>query len=198
MDSRIKEETSTELSLESAGEDPASISLIQKYDLFVKGHLSDDSDDETEEAQKTRLKNQMKNYSNCAKTDDDIDLFACFVPKPSDINIDEPIRQLGFVRKTGQDGNSIFCTKQELDNIQERYGEILDFIADKTKLFSEVNSGIESGAVATKQKDDNMPETLIEKIKSVQQARDKLYDIESQVREQIEQLELVERYKMED
>lgn len=197
MDSRIKEEMPRELSLESAGDNPASISLIEKYDLFVKGNLSDDSDEETEEFQRSRLKDQMKDYSNCAKTDDN-DLFACFVPKPSDINIDEPIRQLESIRKTGEDGNSIFCTSLELDTIQERYGEILDYIADKTKLFSEVSSGIESGAVATKQKDDNMPETLIEKIKSVQQARDKLYDVESQVREQIEQLELVERYKMED
>lgn len=195
MDSRIKEET-RELSFESAGDTPASISLIEKYDLFLKDNLSEDSDEETEEL----IKNQMKNYqTNCAKTDNDL-FVSCFIPKQQpNLDLDEPLRQLESIRKTGPEGNSIFCTQSEFETIAERYEDIISFITDKRKLFSEVNSSDESnsGAVTTKQHDD-MPETLIDKIKSVQQARDKLYDIENQVREQIEQLELVERYKMED
>lgn len=195
MDSRIKEEKA-ELSFESAGDNPASISLIEKYDLFLKDDLSEDSDEDTEEL----IKNQMKNcQSKYATTDNDL-FVPCFVPRQQpNLDLDEPLRQLEAVRKTGDDGNSIFCTQSEFEAIAERYEDIISFIADKRKLFSEVNSSDESnsGAVTAKQNDD-IPEALIDKIKSVQQARDKLYDIENQVREQIEQLELVERYKMED
>lgn len=118
--------------------------------------------------------------------------------------LNELIDKLNEVRKCDPDGNSIFCDEHELEAIQERYGAILDFIHDKTCTFEQTSSPKDSdneeqvdvGNANENQLSDSM-KLLTEKMLAVQQARDNFYDVEQQVREQIEQLELVERYKME-
>lgn len=119
-------------------------------------------------------------------------------------NLNELIEKLAEVRHCEPDGNSIFCTESELESIQERYGLILDFLHDNAKLFDKRTSSKDSeneeqvdvdNSSSVGQSEDMR--LLTEKILSVKQTKDKFYEIEQQVREQVEQLELVERYKME-
>lgn len=124
----------------------------------------------------------------------------------------ELIEKLELVRKCDpENGNSIFCTESELEAIQERYGEILDFMHEMSNNFERTSSskdlspqGSPSDNDGGQQREEKeTPEKsehsrlLAEKLELVQQDRDRFYEVEQQVREQIEQLELVERYKME-
>jgi len=118
--------------------------------------------------------------------------------------IDELIEKLNQVRRTDPDGNSIFCEQSELETIQERYGAILDYVHEVSPTFeirssskdSENDEQVDVGSVACVNPDEST-KLLSEKIARVQQARDRFYEIEQLVKEQVEQLELVERYKME-
>lgn len=118
--------------------------------------------------------------------------------------LNELIENLAEVRKTGPEGNSIFCTQEELEAIQERYGAILDFLQEKSTTFelrdsskdSENEEQVDVGHVTPEEQRESM-RLLQEKIMSVQQARDRLNEIRNQVTEQIEQLEIFERTKME-
>lgn len=136
------------------------------------------------------------------------------------------IEKLKTVRRCGLDGNSIFCTQSELDAIQEGYGKILDLVHESTSMFETRSCCLsrELNETNRQSKDDrksggDMPrdnqedqssdnhlnvkpvdkgkDTLAEKITSVKVARDKFYEVEQQVKDYLEQLELVERYKME-
>ena len=125
-------------------------------------------------------------------------------PQPGSCLIRGLIDKLGEFRHTEPDGNSIFCEQDDLEAIQERYGAILDFIHEKSVTFEQRSSSKDSeneeqvdvGNAAPVEQRESM-RLLAEKIVSVQQARDKFYEVEQSVREQVEQLELVERYKME-
>lgn len=119
--------------------------------------------------------------------------------------IDELIEKLAEVRRTGPDGNSIFCTEEELEAIQERYGAILDYIHEKTAIFERTNNSKDSeneeqldvGQAAPREQRECM-QLLREKIQSVEQVRDNLNELRNQVKDQIEQLEIFERTKMEN
>lgn len=135
------------------------------------------------------------------------------------------IEDLATIRKCEPDGNSIFCEKDEWHTIQVKYGAILDLFYDLSSCFeSTTNSkSIEDHQSRDRDGDDDNDEDvevikkepdgfthpnnneekdedmklLAKKMDSVQEARDKFYEVEQQVREQLDQLELVERYKME-
>lgn len=119
--------------------------------------------------------------------------------------LDELIEKLNEVRRTGPEGNSIFCTEEELDAIQERYGAILDYLHEETAIFertsnskdSENEEQVDVGQVAPEDQRESM-QLLQEKIQSIQQVRDRLNDLRNQVKDQIEQLEIFERTKMEN
>lgn len=130
------------------------------------------------------------------------------------IELGKLLQRLEEVRKCDpEEGNSIICTEEELHSIQERYAAILDFIynigqstfekvnnffkdSDSQQLDEDrSNEGNNGTATAPSQSEDL--QMLAKKMESVANARDKFYEVEQQVREQIEQLELVERYKME-
>lgn len=118
------------------------------------------------------------------------------------------IEKLEKVRQCGPEGNSIFCTAEELEALQECYGEILDYIQEKSKSFEgssnptmtpqEPDQVDENDNGQTNKQEENEDRKLLsEKMESVQKARDRFYEVQHLVQEQIEQLELVERYKME-
>lgn len=137
------------------------------------------------------------------------------------ISLNELIEKLELIRKCGEGGNSIFCTESELKAFQDSYGGILDFLREKSSTFERSNSKDSDNhqdednededeevdvQVARENETNNNNITLhidedqkllADKMELVQQARDKFYEVEQQVREQLEQLELVERYKME-
>lgn len=118
--------------------------------------------------------------------------------------IKELIDKLAEVRRIEPDGNSIFCEENELEAIQERYGAILDFLHERSSTFERLSSSKDSeneeqvdvGNAAPAEQRESM-KLLAEKIVAVQQARDRFYEVEQLIKEQVEQLELVERYKME-
>lgn len=133
------------------------------------------------------------------------------------------IEDLDKVRRCEPDGNSIFCTKEEWETIQEKYTKILDFMFELSSCFEktignkeedeeeehETDRDTAGDKVTCKSKPEDQGHTrnnvekdeelklLAQKMESVQKTRDKFYEVEQQVKEQIEQLELVERYKME-
>lgn len=131
------------------------------------------------------------------------------------------IEDLNSIRRCEPDGNSIFCSKLEWETIQEKYGKILDFMYEFSPNFEKNNGskGEEDDCETDRETATNKVtsksdpngnehsrnnvetgeelELLTQKMESVQKARDKFYEVEQQVKEQIEQLELVERYKME-
>lgn len=120
------------------------------------------------------------------------------------------IEQLHQVRSCGDDGNSIFCDKNELDNIEHNYANIINFLKLRSKSFEKNteptspsgrnNDDITfSDNLASVQSADTTLDrkSFTEHLEAVEKARDRFYVIEQQVRELIEQLELVERYKME-
>lgn len=123
------------------------------------------------------------------------------------IGLSELIEQLELVRRCGEDGNSVFCNETELEAIQEKYGKILDFVYDKSSTFEKTSGSKDLTSQQDEEQDGELRnhdeqreediEILAEKMEQVQRARDRFYEVEQQVREQIEQLELVERYKME-
>ena len=125
-------------------------------------------------------------------------------PRKDVAYLNELIENLAEVRKTGAEGNSIFCTQEELDAIQERYGAILDFLQEKSTSFepkdsskdSENEEQVDVGHVTPEEQRESM-RLLQEKIMSVEHARDRLNEIRNHVTEQIEQLEIFERTKME-
>lgn len=212
----------------------ASLSLVEKYSRYIQNENSEmDSDcdffpDDTVLREEfalltTSRGRQNRNhrlstglpgkYNSIEKkssepTNDDDDEEEEDKPQPTpttDLNcLNELIERLAEIRRCEPDGNSIFCTEQELESIQERYGAILDFLYEKSSTFerrssskdSENEEQVDVGNVAPEEQRENM-KLLAERIVSVQQARDRFYEVEQQVREQIEQLELVERYKME-
>lgn len=122
------------------------------------------------------------------------------------------IEKLETVRRCGPGGNSINCTRAELEAIQNCYSEILEYIHEKSGDFEK-----QSNSTMTPQQSDEQDEDrneledqirkpqeesqdrilLTKKMESVQRARDRYYEVEQLVQESIEQLELVERYKME-
>ena len=115
----------------------------------------------------------------------------------------ELIARLGEIRKCDPDGNSIFCTQEELDTIQERFGDVLDYLHDKSSTFERCSSSKYSdneeqvdvgNAIPDEQRE--VMRMLADKIVSVQQVRERFHEVEHQVREQVEQLELVERLLM--
>lgn len=159
-------------------------------------------------------------------------------PETALIELGKLLHKLEEVRKCGaEEGNSIFCTEEELHAIQERYAAILDFIYALRPTFEKANNckdsdsdepqelendhededddgddddendirpndennGCTTTTVAPPQQPNQSQEMqlLERKMESVARARDRFFEIEQQVREQIEQLELVERYKME-
>lgn len=114
------------------------------------------------------------------------------------------IEQLEIVRQCGEDGNSVFCNEAELEAIQEKYGKILDFMYDKSSTFERTNGSKDEehdghdGQIENHNHESEEDfRILADKMEQVKKARDRFYEVEQQVREQIEQLELVERYKME-
>lgn len=129
------------------------------------------------------------------------------------IELGKLLQKLEEVRKCDhEEGNSIFCTAEELHAIQERYGEILDHIHNLTPFFEKANISRDSdsqqldgdasseennGTSDPSQSQSEGKQLLANKMESVAKARDRFFEVEQQVREQIEQLELVERYKME-
>lgn len=120
------------------------------------------------------------------------------------------IEKLNVQRDCGPNGNSIFCTEEELKDIQEYYGQILDLLEERSDTFEgktivNVNSPQDSehnmtchGTHSSLPTDTTFDKKLLAShLESTQKARDKFYIVEQQVRELVEQLELVERYKME-
>lgn len=118
---------------------------------------------------------------------------------------DELTKKLAEVRRTGPEGNSIFCKEEELDAIQERYGAILDFLKEKTKTFekksnskdSENEEQVDVGQVAPRDQRESM-RLVQEKSLSIQRLSDRLNELKNQVKEKIELLEIYERTKMEN
>lgn len=116
------------------------------------------------------------------------------------------IEKLNTQRICGPDGNSIFCTEEELSSIQESYGAILDFLYEKsiTTFEKKDSASISSPNETDDSTLDNTTtdlsldkSSLIPHFEATQEVRDKFFLVEQQVRDLIEQLELVERYKME-
>lgn len=120
------------------------------------------------------------------------------------------IEQLNIKRTCGPEGNSIFCSEEELRDIQDSYGKILDLLESKSATFeknnnTDVNSPQESDHNMTYHETQlTLPSELTfdkklldAHLESTQRARDRFFLVEQQVRELVEQLELVERYKME-
>lgn len=120
---------------------------------------------------------------------------------------EELIKRLAEVRRTGPEGNSIFCTQEEHEAIQMRYAAILDFLQEKACNFDRKCSSkdydndndeqVDVGEADTPKQREGM-RLLQEKISSVKQARDQLNEVRNQMKEQIEQLEIFERTKMEN
>lgn len=138
--------------------------------------------------------------------------------KSSLASLDELIGKLNEVRKHESNWRNILCTEEEIDNISSRYGQLLDFIYKKSISSFEKSNGskdsdsqepdvdVNNDIDEDRDKDDenNLSNrqnqdfvVLGKKIESVHKVRDKYFEVEQEVREQIEQLELVERYKME-
>lgn len=209
MESQIKEEAKeASLCFESSGDNLASLSLIEKYDRFIQNENSEiDSDgeffpdDTVLREEYAQLTSEATNYPRGKNHRLSSGLPGKFRKPDSD---DDLIEKLAEVRKREPDGNSIFCTEEELNKIQERYGAILDQLYEKSSLFerksslkdSENDEQVDVGNATLQEQGEDM-KRLAEKMVSVQQARDRFYEVERQVREQVEQLELVERYKME-
>lgn len=123
------------------------------------------------------------------------------------------IEKLETVRQCGENGNSIFCSQSELEAIQECYGQILDYMQERSSSFEKTNNSTTTpqetdeeedvetcdskNAMNNKQDQNEDMKLLEKKLESVQKTRDKFFEVEQHVQEQIEQLELVERYKME-
>jgi len=227
MEAQIKEEANEEsLCFESPSETLAQLSLVEKYDQFLQTESSDvDSDgdffpdDTMLKKEYAQLRHDTANFARSSFGNNRLstglpgrhkildvslsmndgenrngtgDETLCAGDSGSDrsglTGLNALIEKLSLVRKCKADGNSIFCTENELELIQERYGEILDYIQERSSSFEQPD-----------QQDvpEQNSELLAEKIESVRQARDRFYEVEQQVREQLDQLELVERYKME-
>jgi hypothetical protein len=221
MEAQIKEETKEEslVCLDTSGDtNLASLSLVEKYSRYVQNEDADiDSDcdffpDDTVLREQfavlardahtfPQAKSHRLSVGLTVKQRDPVDTDE----KKPDSCLNELLKKLSEVRRCEPDGNSIFCNdEQELLDIQDRYGDILSYLQEKSSSFSRKSSPKDSendeqvdvGNAAPEEQRESM-KLLAEKIVSVQQARDLFYELEQQVREQIEQLELVERYKME-
>lgn len=124
--------------------------------------------------------------------------------KPGHTSMDELIDRLAEVRRTGLEGNSCFCEPDEQELIRERYAAILDSLYERSSTFERRSSSKDSdneeqvdvGKAAPADQREIM-KMINDKRSAVQVARDRFYEVEQQVKEQVEQLELVERYKME-
>lgn len=125
------------------------------------------------------------------------------------VNLDEFIQELSSIRKCEPDGNSIFCTETELEKIRENYQKIIDFILDRISKFEKTSSEKDLTEQQSDEKRDDTSnndtseqnnsgelQLLSEKMEKVRQARDRFYEVEQVVKEQLIQLEVVERYKL--
>lgn len=126
------------------------------------------------------------------------------------IELGRLLQKLEEVRKCDpEEADSFFCSESELHDIQERYAAILDFIyglgptfeklsnckdSDSQHLDEGRSNGENNRTILSQSEDIQM---LAKKMKSVANARDRFFEVEQQVREQLEQLEMVERCKME-
>lgn len=240
MDTKIKEETEdTSLCFESSGEDLASLTLVEKYDRYLRS-VKEDVESEDEDflpdeyelrEEYDRLRADTANYASSNKrlttglsrryintdpelsvVDDDTTEDSNDGEKDDAVCLNELLEVVDSVRRFGPDSNSIFCTQAELEQIRESYKNIIDFILKRSTNFSktsrdsgEQQSDEEEEDRAGDQVRNNVFEPnnneekklLGEKMEMVQQARDRFYEVEQVVREQLDQLELVERYKME-
>lgn len=215
MDTIIKEEFK-EVSLcvvdsdDENQDDLASSSIAEKYDRFLRDNHSDSEsdldyfpDDDILKEEYAQLKsdssfnltqsNHLEQQRPPHRLSTGIPSNRKPLPNQPTVGIKELIDKLAAVRKCGPDGNSVFCTEDELTTIQGAYAEILDYLDSKTSDFKETEI---SESQPTAELSDER-KVFLEKIEAVRKARDAFHEIEGQVREQIEQLELVERYKME-
>lgn len=223
MEAQIKEEVKEQslVCLDTSGDTPlTSQSLVDKYRNYIENENTDIDSDCDFFPDDTVLREQFidlareahnlpQNQSQSRRWSIDLaakqrDSVETPVKKP-DSCLNELLERLAEVRRCEPDGNSIFCnSEQELLDIQERYGDILSFIEEKSSTFtrksnpkdSENEEQVDVGNAAPEDQRESM-KLLAERIVSVQQARDLFYEVEQQVRELVEQLELVERYKME-
>lgn len=118
------------------------------------------------------------------------------------------IEELEPIRKTCG-GNFISCKdNDQLESLKEKYSSILDWFWYKQSHFERTNSSrssendeevdVEDKAIAPGDRGELFATgALAEKVSALQEARDRFYEVEQQIKEQVEQLELVERYKME-
>lgn len=220
MEAQIKEETQEDSIVcpdTSSETNLASLSIIEKYSMYIQNEDSEMDSDCDLMPDDSVFREQFDNvareaHNNSRSRSNRLSMGLPERPRESVdegdqkplICYNELLKKLAEVRKCGPDGNSIFCTEQELNDIQERYGDILSFIQEKASTFPmrESNKDCDNDEQvdvgnATPEEQRKSMRLLAEKIASVEQARDLFYEVEQQVREQVEQLELVERYKME-
>lgn len=227
------------LCFESSGDNLASLTLVEKYDRYCQSgnseEVSDDEDffpDEIElQEEYARLRTDTANHADPKRrlttglsrkniitdpelsvVDDDTtdnEIGKSYDGKSDIVCLDELIQKLNSVRKCEPDGNSIFCTKTELEKIRENYQKIIDFILERTSRFEKTSSEKD---LTEQQSDEKKDETsnnntselnnneelklLSQKMEQVRQARDRFYEVEQIVKEQLIQLEVVERYKL--
>lgn len=206
METKIKDETKDQsLCFESSGEDVASLTLVEKYDRYCQSdNLDVDSDEDffpdelelqeeyarlrTDTANLTDPKRRLTTGLSRKKIISDPEL------STDNEDVEQPhegksnITCFDSVRKCGPEGNSIFCTQIELEEIKEFYRKIIDFIK---------NTKFEKDLTEQQSEEENkLSELLSEKMERVRQARDKFYEVEQIVKEQLIQLEVVERYKL--
>lgn len=207
METQIKEELD-DVSICTSGE-LGNLTLIEKYDRFQMGHDPDSGGESDEDLfsndtireEYALMKRNTANYmrpSDHKSSNHQIRKHKADVESrngnekresptdqnPDIINFDKSIEQLNNVKRC----EPISCTEEELNKISDTYAQILRFIEMKANNSFEVE--VEDIKI-------NDSELLAEKIESLRLVRDEFYEIQQQVREYIEQLELVERYKME-
>lgn len=203
MDTLIKEGDSSLIAV--SGDKQPSDSILDKYENFIQGDDSDDDEDYFADISNLRQEYDQIKQNSSTKTKSRLSLG--LPENKSNLSSDDTtaikrlIEQLDLHRKGGPDGNSIFCTEEELNAIQGCYGSILDLLQERSSTFEErANANVESPEDAENQTPVEPPfdmKSLTPHLEALQGVRDKFFLVEQQVRELIEQLELVERYKME-
>lgn len=204
MEQEIKNKTDQhDLLIAPSADGQASSTLINKYEHFIRNDLNIDNDSDNEfmpdecmlkddfaKLRKSLTSNESsRQLTNLLNKNRNETYFVDESPVQQQgiDRLNELIEKLSQIRKCGPNGNSIFCNADDHKNIERQYGELLDFVYE----------------TCTKLNQPKPPPTCIEtealdaKIASVEETRNKLSSVMNQVNELLEQLELVERYKME-
>lgn len=222
MDNQIKElDQDPSICFETSGDDLGSLTLIERYNKYLQQEEDEDDDDDSEgdyDEMKSFLNNLLNDLKDISQIDnnhrrismnidlaknnyvnvDDNDSSSPTSTSSKSFNIDietieKLIESLNLAKKNFENTvTNETCEEAHVKDISEKYGDILDYIYNKTVSSLERLDSL-------KELDDDCEDfqILAEKIDSVHKARDKYVEVEQEVREQVEQLELVERYKME-